>query len=78
MKWEEFANNGFILDEESYYDGWNDINFYEDYRCILFGNQIALTNIGNKLTDDEIFNVELKSSFPNLILIDNYERKKIK
>ncbi len=75
MRWEEFANNFFIQDEESLYDGWEGVNFYTDYRRDLFGIQVGMNRMGNKLTADESFNIELKCTFPNIILIDNYERK---
>ncbi|MGM9971180.1 MAG: hypothetical protein ACI35W_02085 [Anaeroplasmataceae bacterium] len=83
MRWEEFINRG-VPDEESTYDGWYiwdekgntiPINFYVDYRHMIFGMQLGMNNTGNKFKDDEAFNIELKCMFPNIILIDNFERK---
>ena len=77
MKWEEFVNNDCIIDEEAIYDGWNEINLFGSYRIRLAGTQLGYVG-RDKLADDEAFNIELKSSFPNLVLIDGYERKKDK
>ena len=86
MRWEEFINQCRI-DEECIYDGWDYFyngeigyfdyeRFYENYHMLIYGDFSYMSRSHNILEEDEKFNIELKCLFPNIVLVDDYTKRK--
>lgn len=85
MEWDEFINQCKI-DGECTYDGWdyfydeeigyfNYKRFYENYHMLIYGDFSHMNRSHNIFEEDEKFNIELKCSFPNIVLVDDYIKR---